>query len=129
MYSCPLQKSDEASQAKKLSYAICKLQCPSQQFFSLVGTEPPLPGYYQYFRGVKCLAQGHNMAEVGFEPPTSRSGVRYSTTEPPCSSVIQWIRHVINNIMTTHVLSLSERTSTMHFSLKNVHFKVNRKLF
>ena len=30
----------------------------------------------QYFRGVKCLAQGHNTAEVGFEPPTSRSGVR-----------------------------------------------------
>ena len=22
--------------------------CPSQQFFSHVGTEPPLPGYYQY---------------------------------------------------------------------------------
>ena len=28
----------------------------------------------QYFRGVKCLAQGHNMAAVGFEPRTSRSG-------------------------------------------------------
>ena len=32
----------------------------------------------QYFRGVKCLAQGHNTAAVGFEPPTSRSGVRHS---------------------------------------------------
>ena len=40
---------------------------------------------YQYFRGVKCLAQGHNTAAVGFEPPTSRSGVRHSTTEPQCS--------------------------------------------
>ena len=39
----------------------------------------------QYFRGVKCLAQGHNTAGVGFEPPTSRSGVRHSTTEPPRS--------------------------------------------
>ena len=39
----------------------------------------------QYFRGVKCLAQRHNTAEVGFEPPTSRSGVRHSTTEPPRS--------------------------------------------
>ena len=39
----------------------------------------------QYFRRVKCLAQGHNMATVGFEPPTSRSGVRHSTTEPPRS--------------------------------------------
>ena len=28
----------------------------------------------QYFRGVKCLAQGHNTAAVGIEPPTSRSG-------------------------------------------------------
>ena len=27
----------------------------------------------QYFRGVKCLAQGHNTVAVGFEPPTSRS--------------------------------------------------------
>ena len=39
----------------------------------------------QYFRAVKCLAQGHNTAAVGFEPPTSRSGVRHSTTEPPRS--------------------------------------------
>ena len=39
----------------------------------------------QYFRGVKCLAQGHNTAAVGLEPPTSRSGVRHSTTEPPRS--------------------------------------------
>ena len=39
----------------------------------------------QYFRGVKCLAQGHNTAAVGFEPPTSRSEVRHSTTEPPRS--------------------------------------------
>ena len=30
----------------------------------------------QYFRGVKCLAQGHNTAAVGLEPRTSRSGVR-----------------------------------------------------
>ena len=37
------------------------------------------------FGGVKCLAQGHNTAVVGFEPPTSRSGVRHSTTEPPRS--------------------------------------------
>ena len=29
----------------------------------------------KYFRGVKCLAQGHNTAAVGFEPSTSRSGV------------------------------------------------------
>ena len=28
-----------------------KALCPSQQFFSHVGTKPPLPGYYQYFLG------------------------------------------------------------------------------
>ena len=39
----------------------------------------------QYFRGVKCLAQGHNTAVVGIEPPTSRSGVRHYNTEPPRS--------------------------------------------
>ena len=46
----------------------------------------------QYFRGVKCLAQGHNTAAVGLEPWTSLSGVRHSTTEPPRSpwSVYGW---------------------------------------
>ena len=28
---------------------------PSPQFFSHVGTDPPLPGYYQYFLGGKCI--------------------------------------------------------------------------
>ena len=42
---------------------------PSQHFFSPVGTVPPLPGCYQHFRGEKCLAQGHNTAEVGLENP------------------------------------------------------------
>ena len=43
----------------------------------------------QYFRGVKCLAQGHNTAAVGLEPRTSRSGVRHSTTEPPRSPFLE----------------------------------------
>ena len=43
----------------------------------------------QYFRGVKCLAQGHNTAAVGLEPRTSRSGVRHSATEPP-HSLSKW---------------------------------------
>ena len=45
----------------------------------------------QYFRGVKCLAQGHNTAAAGLEPLTSRSGIRHSTTEPPRSPTHQWI--------------------------------------
>ena len=45
----------------------------------------------QYFRGVKCLAQGHNTAAVGLEPRTSRSGVRHSTTEPPRSPTLHWV--------------------------------------
>ena len=44
----------------------------------------------QYFQGVKCLAQGHNTAEVGLEPWTSSSGVRHSTTEPPRSPT-KWV--------------------------------------
>ena len=44
-------------------------QVPSQQFFSHVGMEPPFPCYYQNLWGVKGLAQGHNMTEVGFETP------------------------------------------------------------
>ena len=54
--------------------------------FSHFVTEPPLPGYYQYFWGSKCVfAQGHNTAEVGIEPLTSRSGVSDSTTRQPRS--------------------------------------------
>ena len=49
-----------------LCFVCVEAKSPSQQFFSHVGTELLLPGYYQYFRGVKCLAQGHNTAEVGF---------------------------------------------------------------
>ena len=45
----------------------------------------------QYFRGVKCLAQGHNTAAVGLEPRTSRSGVWHSTTEPPRSPHVRRI--------------------------------------
>ena len=45
----------------------------------------------QYFRGVKCLAQGHKTAAVGLEPRTSRSGVRHSTTEPPRSPYNKWV--------------------------------------
>ena len=48
----------------------------------------------QYFQGVKCLAQGHNTAAVGFEPQISRSGVWHSTTEPPRSPVAD--RSLIN---------------------------------
>ena len=35
---------------------------PGKQFFSHVETEPPIPGYYQYFLGSKLvsLAQGNN---------------------------------------------------------------------
>ena len=63
---------------------------PRQQLFSHVGTEPTLPGFNQYCRELMCLAQGHNtMSPVGIEPgPTSRFGVRRSTTTPPRSLVI-----------------------------------------
>ena len=54
----------------------------------------------QYFRGVKCLAQGHNTAAEGFEPPTSRSGVRHATTESECV-LIQSI--LCNNVFLLHM--------------------------
>ena len=52
----------------------------------------------QYFRGVKCLAQGHNTAAVGFEPRTSRSGVRHSTTEPPRSPYSKVLIIIIHTV-------------------------------
>ena len=56
----------------------------------------------QYFRGVKCLAQGHNTAAVGLEPRTSRSGVRHSTTEPPRSPSQSYVTYT-TNVLTTKV--------------------------
>ena len=49
-------------------FGCVETKCPSQQFFNHVGMESPLLWYNQYFRGVKCLAQGYSTAEVGFEP-------------------------------------------------------------
>ena len=56
--------------------------------------EPPLPGYLQYFQGVKCLAQGHNMVEIDFKPLTSHSGVGRYTTEPPRSPTLMEVQTV-----------------------------------
>ena len=60
----------------------------------------------QYFRGIKCLAQGHNTAAVGLEPRTSRSGVRHSTTEPPRSPVIWLIQPFHVKYIKNHCLNL-----------------------
>ena len=70
---------------RQLCLFVLRFHVPVNTFFSHVGMEPPLSGYYQYFWGVKCLAQVHNTAEVGFETPTSRSDVWRSTTEQPHS--------------------------------------------
>ena len=42
----------------KFLFVCVEASRPSQNIFSDVGTEPPLPGYFQYFQGVNCLAQG-----------------------------------------------------------------------
>ena len=52
--------------------------------------------YYQYFRGEKCLAQGHNTVEVGFEPP--ELSLRRSTLLPvSCGG-----RKIKNLVLATH---------------------------
>ena len=68
----------------------------------------------QYFRGVKCLAQGHNTAAVGLEPRTSRSGVRHSTTEPPRSP--RWKCYDQEPIQSN---STSCPRETQNYALKN----------
>ena len=85
----------------------------------------------QYFRGVKCLAQGHNTAAVGLEPRTSRSGVRHSTTEPPRSPYLAqggrltngWcikgcmieLSHVLILVQLKHKETFSSLYETRHF--------------
>ena len=53
-------------------FVCIEAKCPSQQFFSHVGTEPTLPGFNKYCRELMCLAQKHNtVTPVGIEPRTS----------------------------------------------------------
>ena len=79
----------------------------------------------QYFRGVKCLAQGHNTAAVGFEPPTSRSGVRHSSTEPPRSPLSERSRSfcskyllMIGNKGKTHKMLAKESIYLLEIKFK-----------
>ena len=51
-----------------------------KQFFSHVGMESPLPGYYHLLLGSKCVMLKDMSKD---RTPTSRSGVRGSTTRPP----------------------------------------------
>ena len=63
----------------------------------------------QYFRGVKCLAQGHNTAAVGFEPPTSRS--RVGNMNDQLYSVACWFPcndHLENSVGSFQTFVISE---------------------
>ena len=68
----------DVKQFNTFHFFLCiEAECPSQQFFSHVRTEPTLPGFNQYCRESMCLAQGHNTVPlVGIEPRTSQCGVR-----------------------------------------------------
>ena len=57
---------------------------PLNDFSVMLGWSHCFLGIYQCLESLKCLAQGYYTAVVGFEPWTMLSGVRRSTTEPPC---------------------------------------------
>ena len=62
------------------------LNVPVNNFSVMSGRSHRFPGITSTFSGSKCVfAQGNKIALVGIEPPTSRSGVRGSTTRSPCS--------------------------------------------
>ena len=105
---------------------------PGKQFFSHVGTEPPLPGYYQYFWGVNvhCSRTQHGLTRVGLEPPTSGSGVQgiYSNTRPPRShyQVVQYtvlINACLNIVQSkTPILRTLYKSSTYYSNYFQRHF-------
>ena len=83
----------------------------------------------QYFRGVKCLAQGHNTAAVGFEPPTSRSGFRHSTTEPPRSPT-RWTRcHKMMYVYNIHLHDIMAKTLDHKIYITDLHIRGMSKKF
>ena len=56
--------NDHKNTVCKLHGSLGNLRCPGKQFFSHVGTEPPLPGYYQYFRGVRARTPDTMMVNI-----------------------------------------------------------------
>ena len=60
-------------------FVLILVQRPGKQFFSHVETEPPIPGYYQYFWGVNvsCSRKQHTDPAED-RTRVSRSGVRRS---------------------------------------------------
>ena len=85
IYNSVQTTSTERTSGKKVGWLCWGLTSQSTIFQSCRDGAIASWVFNQYFRGVKCLAQGHNTAAVGLEPRTSRSGVRHSTTEPPRS--------------------------------------------
>ena len=86
--SCNLCYISPGSSGTICSQSVCLFvcvdaYCPSQEFFSHIGTVPPLPGYYQYFLGSKSVfAQGHNTAEeMSLCSRTQHGGGKYQTPD------------------------------------------------
>ena len=52
---------------------VLRLNVPVNNFSVMSGRSQASWVINHYFRGVKCLAQGHNTEAVGFEPPTASS--------------------------------------------------------
>ena len=72
-----------------------------KHFLSHVGTEPPLPGYYEYLWGVNvpCSRTRHGLTRVGLEPPTSGFGVgriNHQDTALPCSYMVKTLKNLLS---------------------------------
>ena len=72
---------------------------PGKQFFSHVETEPPIPGYYQYFLGSKCLLLKETNTptrpriEPGSPDPKSDALTIRPVRPPICLFVILVVSH------------------------------------
>ena len=59
---------------------------PSQQFFSHVGTEPPLTGYHQYFLEGKCDPSEDRTPDLSLRSPT----LYHKASAPPYPGEGSW---------------------------------------
>ena len=72
-----------------------------KQFFSHVGTELPLPGYYQYFIGSKCALLKDT---TRFDPSRARTPRPLDpesealATSPPRSPLLKWKIYTLTEI-------------------------------
>ena len=89
-----IMEQTEESMKTDIVFGLFEALRPGKQFFSHVGTEPPLPGYYQYFWwvNISCSRTQHGDPSGARTPRPLDPESEVLTTRPPRPKQILWNR-------------------------------------